>query len=145
MSWLFKQKERLTALHPDMFETMVHKRILMKCGGDLEHAIRSRCIEPYSTEDYINAMEDITTRTKIGMNLYKPLIDNKTSGKPISRLNKPQERASLTSHSCGSTSDWDNTCPKRTTINEIEIEKSEETKEKSNVSLHKSDFETSEE
>ncbi|MBW0505437.1 hypothetical protein O181_045152 [Austropuccinia psidii MF-1] len=63
MSWFLKQKDRLTALHADMSETMVHKRILRKCGGDLEHAIRSRFIEPCSTEDYINAMEDITTRT----------------------------------------------------------------------------------
>ncbi|MBW0562877.1 hypothetical protein O181_102592 [Austropuccinia psidii MF-1] len=35
MSWFLKQKDRLTALHPDMSETMVHKRILRKCGGDL--------------------------------------------------------------------------------------------------------------
>ncbi|MBW0510106.1 hypothetical protein O181_049821 [Austropuccinia psidii MF-1] len=87
MSWFLKQKDRLTALHPDMSETMIHKRILRKCGGDLEHAIRSICIEPFSTEYYINAMEDITTRTKIGRNLYKPPMDNKTSGKPITKLN----------------------------------------------------------
>ncbi|MBW0568311.1 hypothetical protein O181_108026 [Austropuccinia psidii MF-1] len=67
MSWLLKQKERLTSLHPDMSETMVHKRISRKCGGDLEPAISRRCIEPCSTEDYINAIEEITTRTKIGI------------------------------------------------------------------------------
>ncbi|MBW0499773.1 hypothetical protein O181_039488 [Austropuccinia psidii MF-1] len=66
MSWFLKQKERLTALHPDMSEAMVHKRILEKCGGDLEKAIRRRCIDPCSTEDYLNAMEGIATRTKIG-------------------------------------------------------------------------------
>ncbi|MBW0557426.1 hypothetical protein O181_097141 [Austropuccinia psidii MF-1] len=85
ISWILKQKDRLTALHPDMSETMVHKRILRKCGGNLEHAIRSKFIEPFSTEDYINAMEDITTRTKIGRNWYKFPIDNKNSGKPISK------------------------------------------------------------
>ncbi|MBW0551477.1 hypothetical protein O181_091192, partial [Austropuccinia psidii MF-1] len=68
MSWFLNQKDRFTALHPDMSETMVHKRILRKCGGDLDHAIRCRCIEPCSTEDYINSMEDINTRTKIGRN-----------------------------------------------------------------------------
>ncbi|MBW0518743.1 hypothetical protein O181_058458 [Austropuccinia psidii MF-1] len=68
ISWFLKQKERLIALHPDMCEKMIHKRILRKCGGDLEHAIRSRCIEPCPTEDYINAMEYITTRRKIGRN-----------------------------------------------------------------------------
>ncbi|MBW0504674.1 hypothetical protein O181_044389 [Austropuccinia psidii MF-1] len=65
MSWFLKQKDRLTTLHPDMSETMVHKRILRKFGGDLEHSIRSSFIEPRSTEDYISAMEDITTRKKV--------------------------------------------------------------------------------
>ncbi|MBW0539910.1 hypothetical protein O181_079625 [Austropuccinia psidii MF-1] len=92
MSWFLKQKDRLTDLHPNMSETMIHKRILRKCGGDLEHAIRSRCIEPCSTEDYINAMEDITTKPKIGRNWYKPPIDNKNSGKPISKPKKPHEK-----------------------------------------------------
>ncbi|MBW0541391.1 hypothetical protein O181_081106 [Austropuccinia psidii MF-1] len=63
MSWFIKQKDRLTAVHPDISEEMIHKRILRKCGGDLENAIRRRYIEPCSTEYYINAMEDITTRT----------------------------------------------------------------------------------
>ncbi|MBW0506672.1 hypothetical protein O181_046387 [Austropuccinia psidii MF-1] len=83
MSWFLKQKDRLTALNPDMSETIIHKRILRKCGGDIEHAIRSRFIEPCSTEDYINAMEGINTRTKIGRNWYKPPMDKNTSGKPI--------------------------------------------------------------
>ncbi|MBW0464471.1 hypothetical protein O181_004186 [Austropuccinia psidii MF-1] len=83
MSCFLKQKDRLTSLHPDMSETMLYKRILRKCGEDLEHAIRSRCIEPCFTEDYINSMEGITTRTKIGKKWYEPPIDNKTSGKAI--------------------------------------------------------------
>ncbi|MBW0539605.1 hypothetical protein O181_079320 [Austropuccinia psidii MF-1] len=93
MSWFLKQKGRLTSLHPDISETMVHKRILIKCVGDLEHAIRSRCIEPFSSEDYINAMEDITTRTKISRNWYKPPMDNNTSGKPIPKPNEPHDKA----------------------------------------------------
>ncbi|MBW0492956.1 hypothetical protein O181_032671 [Austropuccinia psidii MF-1] len=124
---------------------MVLKRILRNCGGDLEHAIRSRCIEILLTEDYINAMEDITTRTKIGRNWYKPPIDNKTTGKPISKTNKPQERAPLKCHKCGSTSHLGNTCPKKTRINEIEIEKVVDTKEANNVTLQESDSEPSEE
>ncbi|MBW0532514.1 hypothetical protein O181_072229 [Austropuccinia psidii MF-1] len=124
---------------------MVHKRILRKCDGDLENAIRSRFIEPFSTEDYINAMEDITTRTKIGRNLYKPPIDNKTSGKPISRPNKPQNRAPLKCNKCGITSHLANTCSKKKRINEIEIEKAEVTKQTNDVSLQESDSENSEE
>ncbi|MBW0532140.1 hypothetical protein O181_071855 [Austropuccinia psidii MF-1] len=93
ISWFFKQKDRLTSLHLDMFETMIHRMILRRCGGDLEHAIRSRCIEPFSTEDYINAMKEITTRTKIGRNWYKPPIDNLTSGRSISKANKPHGKS----------------------------------------------------
>ncbi|MBW0519388.1 hypothetical protein O181_059103 [Austropuccinia psidii MF-1] len=144
MSWLLKQKDRLTALHPDMSETNVHKRILIKCGGDLEYAIRSRYIEPCSTEDYINSMEDITTRTKIGINWYKPPMDNNTSGKPIPKPNKPHDKAPFNCHKYGSTSYLANTCPKKTRINEIEIEKNS-TKEKDDVSVHESDSEPSEE
>ncbi|MBW0527230.1 hypothetical protein O181_066945 [Austropuccinia psidii MF-1] len=87
MSWFIKQKDRLTALHPDMSQTMIHERILRKFGGDLEHAIRRRFIEPFSTEDYINSMGDITTM-KIGRNWYKHPIENKTSGKAIPKPNK---------------------------------------------------------
>ncbi|MBW0561073.1 hypothetical protein O181_100788 [Austropuccinia psidii MF-1] len=123
MSWFLKQKDRLTALNTDMSETMVHKRILRKYGGDLEHSIRSICIEPCSTEDYINAMEDITTRTKIGRNWYKPPMDHKKSGKTILKPNKPHYKAPFKCHKCGSTSNLANTCPKMARINEIEIEK----------------------
>ncbi|MBW0589806.1 hypothetical protein O181_129521 [Austropuccinia psidii MF-1] len=97
-----------------MSETMIHKRILRNCGGDLEHAIRSRCIEPFSTEDSINAMEDIITRKEIGRNWSKSPIDNHTNGKPISKPNKPQEKLPLKCHKCGSTSHLANTCPKKT-------------------------------
>ncbi|MBW0498557.1 hypothetical protein O181_038272 [Austropuccinia psidii MF-1] len=121
MSWFLKQKDRLTSLHPDMSETMVHKRISRNSCDDLGHAIRSRFIEPCSTEDYINATEDITTRAKPGRNWYKPQIDNNTSGKQISRPNKPQDKAPLKCHKCGSTSHLAKTCPKNTRINRIEI------------------------
>ncbi|MBW0529927.1 hypothetical protein O181_069642 [Austropuccinia psidii MF-1] len=145
MSWFLKQKDRLTDLHPDMSEKKIHKRILRECGGYLEHTIRSRCIEPFSIEDYINAMEDITNIKKIGRNRYKPPMDNKTNGKPIPKPNKPHENAPLKCNKCGSTSHLSKTCPKKTRINEIEIDKVEDTKETNNVSLHDSDSEPSKE
>ncbi|MBW0516651.1 hypothetical protein O181_056366 [Austropuccinia psidii MF-1] len=144
MSWFLRQKERLTALHPDMSETMVNKRILRKCGGDLEKAIRIRFIKPYSTEYYINSMEDITTRKKIGRNWYKPPMGNKTSWKPIPKPNKPHDKAPLKCHNCESTSHLANTCPTKTRINEIEIEK-HDTKDTNDVPVHESDSESSEE
>ncbi|MBW0548265.1 hypothetical protein O181_087980 [Austropuccinia psidii MF-1] len=51
LTWFFKQKDRLSALHPDMSEIMINMKILRKCGGELENAIKSRCVEPCSTED----------------------------------------------------------------------------------------------
>ncbi|MBW0581315.1 hypothetical protein O181_121030 [Austropuccinia psidii MF-1] len=89
-------------------------------------------------------MEDITTRTKIGRNWYKPPMDNKTSGKPITKPNKPHENAPLKFHKCGSTSNSANTSPKQIIINEIEIVKYD-TKETNDFSLHESDSEPSEE
>ncbi|MBW0500098.1 hypothetical protein O181_039813 [Austropuccinia psidii MF-1] len=136
MSWFLKQKDRLTALHPDMSERMVHEKISRKCGGDLQHAMRSRFIEPGSTEDYISFMQDITSRTKIGRNWYKTPIDNKPSGKPFSKPNKPQDRAPLKCHKGGSTSHLANTYPKKTRINGIEIEKYNDKKEANNVFLN---------
>ncbi|MBW0517447.1 hypothetical protein O181_057162 [Austropuccinia psidii MF-1] len=144
MSWSLKQKDRLTNLHPDMSEKMVHERIFIKCGGDLEHAMRSRFIEPCSTEDYINAMEDITTRTKIGRNWYKPPMDNMTNGNPIPKPNKPHDKAPLKCHKCETTFHLSNTCPKKTRINGIRIEK-DNTKEKKDFSVNESDSEPSEE
>ncbi|MBW0488472.1 hypothetical protein O181_028187 [Austropuccinia psidii MF-1] len=84
MSWFIKNKDRLTSLHPDMFETMLLKRILRIFVGDLEHSIICRYITPFSTEYHINSIEDINPRIKIGRNLHKPPTENNTSGKPLS-------------------------------------------------------------
>ncbi|MBW0468511.1 hypothetical protein O181_008226 [Austropuccinia psidii MF-1] len=55
-------------------------KILKKCGGELEHALRSRCIESFSTEEYINALEELVTRAKIGRTWNK--LDIKSPYKP---------------------------------------------------------------
>ncbi|MBW0532476.1 hypothetical protein O181_072191 [Austropuccinia psidii MF-1] len=71
-------------------------------------------------------------------------MDNKTSGEPIPKPNKPHEKTPLKCHKCGSTSHLANTCPKKTRINYLEIEKGD-TKETTDVSEHESDSEPSEE
>ncbi|KNE86507.1 hypothetical protein PSTG_20131 [Puccinia striiformis f. sp. tritici PST-78] len=38
--WFSKQKDRLSAIFPDMSESGLHERILKKRGGDLEHAVK---------------------------------------------------------------------------------------------------------
>ncbi|MBW0529467.1 hypothetical protein O181_069182 [Austropuccinia psidii MF-1] len=55
-------------------------KILKKCGGELEHSPRSRFIEPCSTEEYINEIEDIVTKSKIGRTWKK--LDIKSPNKP---------------------------------------------------------------
>ncbi|MBW0586055.1 hypothetical protein O181_125770 [Austropuccinia psidii MF-1] len=48
-----------------MSEFMIHRNILRQCGGDLEHAVKSRTTEQSSAEDIINILEEVTTRTRI--------------------------------------------------------------------------------
>ncbi|MBW0574079.1 hypothetical protein O181_113794 [Austropuccinia psidii MF-1] len=89
LALFLKQVERLNALYPEMSQKMVHMKILKKCGGDLENSLRSRCIEQCSTEEYINALEDIVTRTKIGRTCKKLEIEspNKPFIKNINQKN----------------------------------------------------------
>ncbi|MBW0517760.1 hypothetical protein O181_057475 [Austropuccinia psidii MF-1] len=68
---------------------MVDMKILKKRGGELEHALRGRCIEPCSTEEYINSLEDIVTRTKIGRTCKK--LDIKIPNKPFIKKDKTKE------------------------------------------------------
>ncbi|MBW0515189.1 hypothetical protein O181_054904 [Austropuccinia psidii MF-1] len=89
LTWFLKQAERLNALYPEMSQNIVHMKILRKCGGELEHALISRCIEPCSTEEYIDAMEDIVTRAKIGRTWKK--VDIKSPNKPFIKKDKRRE------------------------------------------------------
>ncbi|MBW0556341.1 hypothetical protein O181_096056 [Austropuccinia psidii MF-1] len=112
LSWLFKQEDRLSALHPDMCATMIDMKILRKFGGELEHAIKCRCVEPCSTEDYINAMEDIITRTRSGETWTEIPMESKMVPK-ISREARRPERPVLKRNKLGSTSYLANTCTKK--------------------------------
>ncbi|MBW0579669.1 hypothetical protein O181_119384 [Austropuccinia psidii MF-1] len=105
---------------------MVHMKILKKCGGGLEHALRSRCIEPFSTEEYINALEDIVTRPKIGRNWKK--LDIKSPNKPFIKKDKPREtfkpntpnsNEKIKCHRCGGIGHLANNFLKTAEINEI--------------------------
>ncbi|MBW0537746.1 hypothetical protein O181_077461 [Austropuccinia psidii MF-1] len=51
--------------------------------------MRSRCIELCSTEGYINELEDIVKRKKIGRNRKK--LDTQSSNKPFIKKDKPRE------------------------------------------------------
>ncbi|MBW0578235.1 hypothetical protein O181_117950 [Austropuccinia psidii MF-1] len=103
-----------------MSDTMINMKILRKCGGELEDSIKSRCVEPCSREDYINAMEDIITRTRIGKTCTEIPMESKVVPEiPIE--DKRPERPVLKCHKCGSTSNLANTCTKKTKINEVQV------------------------
>ncbi|MBW0527778.1 hypothetical protein O181_067493 [Austropuccinia psidii MF-1] len=88
LPWFCQQKDRLTALYPDMSEFMIRRKIVRQCGGDLENAVKSRTTEQSSAEDIINILEEVITRTRIGsskMNLktrfntpWKDSVDKNT-------------------------------------------------------------------
>ncbi|MBW0461840.1 hypothetical protein O181_001555 [Austropuccinia psidii MF-1] len=120
LTWFLKQKDRLSSLHPDMSDFIINIKILRKCGGELEHAIKCRCVNPCSTEDYINAMEDIITRTRIGKTWIRVPMKSKMVSQ-TSKKDKRPERPIFKCHTCGSTSHLANTCTKKTKINEVQV------------------------
>ncbi|MBW0508269.1 hypothetical protein O181_047984 [Austropuccinia psidii MF-1] len=91
LTCFLKQKDTLSSLHPGMSDYMINMKILRKCGGELEHAIKCRFLQPCSTEDYIIAIK------------------------------KRPERPVLKFHKSRSTSNLANTCPKTTKINEVQV------------------------
>ncbi|MBW0542720.1 hypothetical protein O181_082435 [Austropuccinia psidii MF-1] len=114
---------------------MINMKILRKCGGEIVHAIKCRCVEPYSKEDYINAMEDIITRTRIGKTWVRVPMEFKMVPKN-SKEDKRPERPVLKCHKCGSTSHLASTCTQKTKINEVQvIEEAQCTEEKEESDL----------
>ncbi|MBW0564587.1 hypothetical protein O181_104302 [Austropuccinia psidii MF-1] len=101
-------------------------KILKKCGGELEHSLRRRCIEPFFTEEYISALKDIVTRTKIGRTWKK--LDIKSPNKPFIKKDKPQKTFKPNTsnsneqrkcHKCGGIGHLANNCLKKAKISEI--------------------------
>ncbi|MBW0529621.1 hypothetical protein O181_069336 [Austropuccinia psidii MF-1] len=131
---------------------MVHMKILQKYGGELEHALRSRCIEPCFTEEYINALEDLVTRTKIGRTWRK--LDIKSPNKPFNKKEKPKEAFQPNTsnnneqrkcHKCGGIGHLANNCLKKAKINEIvETEDHNEKEEESDSKKDTEESKTSE-
>ncbi|MBW0512039.1 hypothetical protein O181_051754 [Austropuccinia psidii MF-1] len=101
-------------------------KLLKKCGGELEHALRSRFIEPFSTEEYLNALEDIVTRTKIGRTWKK--LDIKSPNEPFIKKDEPREtfkpnksnsNGKKKCQKCGGIGHLANNCLKKAEINKI--------------------------
>ncbi|MBW0539960.1 hypothetical protein O181_079675 [Austropuccinia psidii MF-1] len=109
-----------------MSEFMIHRKILRQCGGDLEHAVKSRTTEQSSAEDIINILEEVTTRTKIGSSRVNLKTSFNTPWKdsvdkhPKENSDNPKYRSAdiiRKYHICQRTTKLANTCPKRGKIN----------------------------
>ncbi|MBW0481996.1 hypothetical protein O181_021711 [Austropuccinia psidii MF-1] len=132
LPWFFQQKDRTTALYPDMSEFMINRKTLRQCGGDLEHSVKSRTTEQSSAEDIINILEEVATRTKtvssranLKTKLNTPWKDS-VDKKPKENFNNLKYKSADTIRKCNifqSTTHLSNTCPKKGKINEINIEK----------------------
>ncbi|MBW0498273.1 hypothetical protein O181_037988 [Austropuccinia psidii MF-1] len=103
-----------------MSDSMINMKILRKCGGELEHSIKCICVEPCSTEDYINAMEDIITRTRTGKAWIRVPMESKMVSKASTEDKRP-EKPVLKCHKSEVTSYLANTCTKKTNINEVQV------------------------
>ncbi|MBW0554001.1 hypothetical protein O181_093716 [Austropuccinia psidii MF-1] len=118
-----------------MSDSIINMKILREYGEELDHAIKCRFVEPFSTEDYINAMEDIISRTRIGKTWTRVPMESKMVSKPP-REDKRPEKPFLKGHKCGSASNLTNTCTKKTKINEVQfIEEVQCTEEKEESDL----------
>ncbi|MBW0523472.1 hypothetical protein O181_063187 [Austropuccinia psidii MF-1] len=123
-----------------------------ECGGELEHALRSRCIETCYTEEYINALEEIVTRTKIGRTWKKldinsqnnPFIKKDKSRKTL-KPNTSNNNEQRKCHKCGGIGHLANNCLKQAKINEIvEAEDHNDKEEESDSKKDTEELETSE-
>ncbi|MBW0482774.1 hypothetical protein O181_022489 [Austropuccinia psidii MF-1] len=115
-----------------MSEFMIGRKAQRQCGGDLEHAVKSRTTEQSSAEDYINILEEVTTRTRIGssrVNLktnfdipWKYSVD-KNPKENSNYIKYKSADVMIKFHICQSITHSANKFPKKGKIKEIDIEK----------------------
>ncbi|MBW0497781.1 hypothetical protein O181_037496 [Austropuccinia psidii MF-1] len=103
-----------------MSDSMINMKISRNCGVELENDIKCECVEPCSTEDYINSMEDIMGRARNGKTCTRNPIESKIFPENYRKDIRP-ERPVLKIHKCGSTSHLAKTCSKKTKINEFQV------------------------
>ncbi|MBW0552622.1 hypothetical protein O181_092337 [Austropuccinia psidii MF-1] len=109
-----------------MSESMIHRRILRQCGGDLENSVKRRTTEQSSAEDIINILEEVTTRTRIAssrVNLktrFDTLWKDSVDRNPKENSNNMKYKSSDIIRKCHifqSTTHLASTCPRKGKIN----------------------------
>ncbi|MBW0501009.1 hypothetical protein O181_040724 [Austropuccinia psidii MF-1] len=144
----FELPERLVTAR---YNTMFTRKISRQCGGDFEHAVKHRTSEQSSTEDLINILEEVTTRTRIGssrVNLntrFNTPLKGSVDKNPKANSNNIKYKSSDVMRKCHifqSTTHLANKCTKKGKINEIYIEKEPDV-EKAEVNEDHSDDKSS--
>ncbi|MBW0542104.1 hypothetical protein O181_081819, partial [Austropuccinia psidii MF-1] len=134
-----------------MSEFKIHREILRQCGGDLEHAVKSRTTEKSFAEDIINILEEVTTR-RIGSSrvnlktkLNTPWKDSVDKNSKENSNNGKYKSSDIIRkcHFFQSTTLLANTCPKRGKMNEIDIEKEPDVEKEDNIIEESSDYKSS--
>ncbi|MBW0529647.1 hypothetical protein O181_069362 [Austropuccinia psidii MF-1] len=135
-----------------MSEFMIHRKILRQCGGELEHAVKSRTTEQASAEDIINISEEVTTRTKIDSSRVNHKTTFNTPWKDSVEKNTKENSNNFKyesadrirkCHICQSTTHLANTCQKRGKINGIDIEKEPDVEKDDDIIEENSDDKSS--
>ncbi|MBW0514894.1 hypothetical protein O181_054609 [Austropuccinia psidii MF-1] len=125
-----------------MSEFMIHRKILRKCGGDLVQSVKSRTTEQSSSEDIINPLQEVTTRTRIfsrRVNLKtrfnRPWNYSKGKNTKENSNNMKYKSADLIRkcHICQRTTHLANACPRKGKINETDIEKEPDVEKEDDV------------
>ncbi|MBW0526371.1 hypothetical protein O181_066086 [Austropuccinia psidii MF-1] len=125
-----------------MSKFMIHRKILIQCGGDLEHAVKSRTIEQSSAVDIINLLEEVNTRNRIGSSRVTLKTSFNTPWKdsvdknPKENSNNMKYKSEYIMRKCNifqDTTHLANACPKRGKINEIGIEKEPDVEKDDNI------------
>ncbi|MBW0513226.1 hypothetical protein O181_052941 [Austropuccinia psidii MF-1] len=122
LPWFCEQKDKLTALYPDMSEFMIHRKLLRQCGGALEHVVKRRTTEQSSSEYIINILEEVITRARIGSSRFnlktrfntpwRDFVDKNPKENPNNFKYKSADIIRKC-HICQSTTHLVNICPKR--------------------------------
>ncbi|MBW0568256.1 hypothetical protein O181_107971 [Austropuccinia psidii MF-1] len=131
-----------------MSEFIIRRKVLKKCGGDLEHAVKSRTNKKSSAEEIINILEEVTTRTRIGSSRVNPKTRFNTPWKECVDKNSKENSNNVKNKSADiiirchifqRTTHLANTCPKWGEINEIDIEKEPNVEKEDNIEENSDD------
>ncbi|MBW0567977.1 hypothetical protein O181_107692 [Austropuccinia psidii MF-1] len=131
---------------------MIHRNILIQCGGDLKQTVKSRTTEKSSEEHIIHIFEEVSTRTRIGSSRVNIKTRFNTSQKEFVDKNPKENSNNIKYKSAAiiikcyilqSTNHLANTCPKRGKINEINLEKEPYVEKEDNIIEANSDDKSS--